>query len=73
MSEGQGRGSVTVPCDSIGPAQRMDCAGIFDGQAIRSCSFAMFDLCNPAIAVHNINIGLNMINLGIDKGTGSLG
>ena len=60
MSEGQGRGCrVTVPCDSIGPAQRMDCAGISDGQAIRSCSFAMFDLFDPATAVRNItNINL---------------
>ena len=34
----------------------MDCAGISDGQAIRSCGFAMFDLFNPATAVHNIYI-----------------
>ena len=63
---------LIVPCDFIGPAaQPGDCAGrISVGQAIRSCGFAMFDLCNPATAVHNINIGLNMMNIGIDKETG---
>ena len=38
----------------------MDCAGISDGQAIRSCGFAMFDLFNPATAVHNIYIYINI-------------